>query len=220
MLNQNQWNKMHAENRFRPKYPEDDVVRWLFSNMSSNSKILDDGCGAGRHIMLLAENGYIPYGIDYSLNGVEYTRKLLTDNGYVDFAKNIQVSSCDKLPFSDSFFDGIISFGVFYYLEENSIKKAIDEAFRTLKSGGKMITVVRNQDDYRYKTYSNNENRIAVDDDKLSGNAENGMSEHFFTKSEIKDLFKSFSKLSIERIIRTHNNESICDNDFIVFAEK
>ena len=35
MLNQNQWNKMHAENRFRPKYPEDDVVRWLFSNMSS-----------------------------------------------------------------------------------------------------------------------------------------------------------------------------------------
>ena len=30
--NQNEWNKLHAQDKFRPKYPEDDIVRWLFSN--------------------------------------------------------------------------------------------------------------------------------------------------------------------------------------------
>ncbi len=63
MINNNEWNSLHRESRFRPRYPEDDVVRWLFSNISKGGMVLDDGCGAGRHIKLLVENGYIPYGL-------------------------------------------------------------------------------------------------------------------------------------------------------------
>lgn len=216
MLNQSKWNKLHSEKRFRPKYPEDDIVRWLFKNMPPHTNILDDGCGAGRHIMLLADNDYIPYGIDYSENGVNYTRELLVYNNYSQYVNNIQVASCDELPFDNNFFDGLISFGVLYYLEECKISKAINEIYRVLKNGGKTVVVVRNKEDYRYSS----DTTVSVDDNKLSGFNENGMSQHFFSKEEIIDLFSDFSDLSVERIIRTHNNESISDNDYIIFAEK
>lgn len=221
MLNQIEWNALHSEKRFRPRYPEDDIVRWLFSNMSPNAVVLDDGCGAGRHVILLAENGYVPYGIDYSENGVKYTRELLTECNYEKYTDNITVASCDELPYEDDFFDGLISFGVLYYLDDSKIGAAVNEIYRVLKKGGKAIVVVRSKEDYRYIPDDNiQSNTINVDDDSLSGNAENGMAEHFFSREEIVDLFQAFGCLTIDRIIRTHNNESVCDNDYIIFAEK
>ena len=222
MINQDEWNALHSEKRFRPKYPEDDIVRWLFSNVPRNSKVLDDGCGAGRHIILLAENGYIPFGIDYSNNGVEYTKQLLNINNHDEYIDNVFVASCDDLPFEDCFFDGLISYGVLYYLEDRDIKKAVDEIYRVLKKNGKTVVVVRSTEDYRNNTnlINTTQNIISIKDKNLSGNAENGMSEHFFTRTEIENLFSDFSSLTIDRIIRTHNNEEICDNDYIIFAEK
>jgi len=46
------------------------------------------------------------------------------------------------------------------------------------------------------------------------------MREHFFTKEEVMVLFKDFSDISVERIVRTYNDETICDNDYIVLLKK
>ncbi len=223
MLNQSEWNNLHKQGRFRPRYPEDDIVRWVFQNFErgKNLKILDDGCGAGRHVMFLAENGYVPYGIDYSLEGVKYTKSLLAAANRVDLAKNIINASCDKLPFEDGSFDGVISFGVLYYLEEDGIKDAVNEIVRVLKPGGKAVVVVRSTEDYRCtKGSDNNSNIINDNNDAHSAKAENGMRLHFFTVEEINMLFKDFSEIEINRIIRTHDHGTICCNDFIVTLSK
>ncbi len=219
MRNQTEWNELHNQNRFRPKYPEDDVVRWLFSNFPKEKKyrILDDGCGAGRHIMLLADNDYEPYGVDYSANGVKYTKELLKQKGFQHYVDNIIQCSCESLPYDNDFFDGVISFGVLYYLSEEGIKKAVEEIYRVLKRSGKTIVVVRNKQDYRYKGESDT---IEIENENLSGFYENNMQEHFFSRDELLELFRDFDDVVIERIIRTHNNETICDNDYVVYATK
>ena len=219
MSNKSQWIEMHKNNRFRPKYPEPEIVRWLFKNLESGSLVLDDGCGAGRHIKLLAENGYIPYGIDYSDSGIDYTKSLLSEYGYSQFIENLVVGSCDCLPFENEKFNGVISYGVLYYLENEAIKKAVDEIYRVLKPGGTTVVVVRSHEDYRNASIED-KGYISVSDSKLSANAENGMHEHFFSRQEIVELFSQFKDVSIERIIRTYQNESICDNDFLIIASK
>lgn len=44
-----------------------------------------------------------------------------------------------NLPYEDSLFDGIISFGVFYYTDSAGMKKAVSELYRVLKKNGKAL---------------------------------------------------------------------------------
>jgi len=145
--NQELWKELHLKKRFRPKYPEGEVVRWLFKNIpqDEDKKVLDDGCGAGRHVMLLAENGYIPYGIDFSESGVDYTRQLLTNRGYTQYVENVICGSCDSLPYENNFYDGLISFGVLYYLDVAAIRQAVKEIYRVLKKMEKLSLLLEIQ---------------------------------------------------------------------------
>jgi len=223
MSNKEYWEQLHSNKRFRPRYPETEVVRWLMKKeWGETSKVLDAGCGAGRHIKLLAENGIIPYGIDYSSGGVEYSRRLLSESGYQQYVENIIQGSCDSLPYEDCIFDGVISFGVLYYLDSEMIPKAVCEIHRVLKNGGEAIVVVRNTEDYRNNKTPEKcaDSVISVNNGNLSGSAERGMVEHFFSKSEVLELFNCFREISVERIVRTYDNETICDNDFIIIAKK
>ena len=67
------------------------------------------------------------------------------------YAENMRVASLIDLPFNDEYFDGIICYGVLYYLDKNDIEKATEQMYRVLKKGGKVLLVVRSVNDYRYK---------------------------------------------------------------------
>lgn len=70
------WTNLHKESRYRPKYPSETVVQYVFRNFErcGSEKVLDLGCGAGRHIFFMAAEGIIPYGLDYSSEGVTIHR--------------------------------------------------------------------------------------------------------------------------------------------------
>lgn len=140
MENKNQeiWTKLQSKSRFRLKYPSEDAIRFFMKNFKRDNteKILDMGCGAGRHILLAAESGLVPYGIDFSDSGVSYTKEVLENFGYGDFSDNIITGSVSNLPYEDEFFDGIICWGVLLYLSLSDIKSSIQEMYRVLKKGG------------------------------------------------------------------------------------
>lgn len=89
-------------------------------------KILEIGCGDGHrgiHIKNSINCEY--YGIDPSYDAVSYCNK----NGLKTF-----VSTADKLPFKNDFFD-IVIFGFCLYLcDRKDLKKISDEATRVLKN--------------------------------------------------------------------------------------
>ena len=128
------WEKLHSHSRFRPSYPSESVVKFVFKNFprGNKSKILDLGCGCGRHLLFLAKENYCAYGIDHSMDGIKYSEQLLKKLG---LKAELKVSDVDKLPFGENYFDGIVSYAVLYYCTAEKIQKAVDEIYRILKKG-------------------------------------------------------------------------------------
>lgn len=223
--NRELWEGLNSESMHHIKYPVESVIRFVKKNCSGASRVLDDGCGAGRHVIFLAEEGYEPYGIDITESGVEYTKKRLRDIGYGKFENNIFVSGSEQLPFEDEYFDCVISYGVLYYLRKEKIKEAIDEIYRVLKQGAFCLLQIRTIDDYRF------DRKTIVDDDEhgcyinesdsgKSAKKESGMFMHFFDKEEIKELCKSFKKIAINTKISNHENDSYADVNYLVELQK
>lgn len=218
--NQEQWINLHKQKRHQPRYPHQLVVSFTLRTFKQGGAILDLGCGAGRHLKFLAENGFEAYGCDYSSSGIQASQELLAS---ANLKANFEIASVDNLPYDDEFFDGLICFGVLYYNDKQSIQKAAGEIFRVLKKGSKALILVRNLEDYRYekaKKLSKYEVIIQENDEKRSAFKENDMPMYFFDKDEVKRVFYHFKNLEINRIRTSFDNDSYADDDFVIICEK
>ena len=210
------WVNLHKQSRFRPKYPSELVVQFVFRNFSRDgkSKVLDLGCGAGRHVIFMANENIDTYGIDISDEGIEHTEELLKAKG---LTADLKVASVAQIPYDNEFFDGLICYGVLYYCKRAEIQKAAREIYRVLKPGGKALIVVRTTGDYRFGQGTEIEiNTFLIEekDEKRSSFHENGMVMHF--TEEIEEYFKDFSVLEINKTIETHDHGKIRDENFVI----
>jgi len=227
-INKKLWEELHGDAQFRPRYPHELVVQFVFKHFprdrAGETAILDHGCGGGRHTIFLAENGYQAFGADISQAGLRSTKKSLEQRGLE--ASLSQIAEDEKLAYPDSYFDGIISFGVLYYLSSKQINLAVAELTRVLKPGGCLCAVVRSSKDHRLvasRPIGDGDYIIgAIDNgkDRIKSKNENGMLIHFFTKPEIKKRFKNFKNLSIDTMNITYDNRKFLDSDFIVNVRK
>ena len=218
--NQEHWVELHKERRHQPRYPHQSAVAFALRTFPKGGKILDLGCGAGRHTKFLAENGFEAYGCDYSTSGIKASEQILAE---ANLKAEFQVASVSALPYKDDFFDGLICFGVLYYNDKQSIEKAADEMFRVLKQGAKAFIIVRSLEDYRYegaKKLSKYEVIVQEKDESRSAFKENGMPMYFFDKDEVKRVFHRFRHIEINRIRTSFDNDSYADDDFAIVCEK
>ena len=172
------------------------VVEALPSFKRCNVKsVLDLGCGAGRHCVYLAKNGFDVVGVDVSESALrmanEWVRKERLTN--VSFIR----ATMTNLPFSGSRFDAVISVSVIHHAIKKDIVKTIDEVYRVLKKSGLFLTNLVSVKDPRYGTgqkVENNTFRI------LEAFEEKRFEElhHFFTKREVSKLLAPFAKARVE----------------------
>jgi ubiquinone/menaquinone biosynthesis C-methylase UbiE len=115
----------------KKKFPTPFKIADFEKHTSRDSVILDVGCGYGRILNELHENGFNDLtGVDFSLEMIKRGLKLYP---YLKLIKN----NGDKLPFADKVFDSVLLIGV---LTSNVITKKqeelISEISRVLKKGG------------------------------------------------------------------------------------
>jgi ubiquinone/menaquinone biosynthesis C-methylase UbiE len=214
------WNRLHDNPRFRPQYPNDNVVRFLISNRREPEngtlpRLLDIGTGGGRHVKLAAELGFKPCGIDFSLVGLRYAERWLSD---LNVRAHLVQAFMESLPFADSSFDRVLSYGVFYYSTVSNMKKSIREAYRVLTRAGKLFVVLRTTGDYRFgkgEQLEHNTFRL-----KITETNEYDTIQHFLAEEDIPAYFAAFSCMSYEKTETTFANHSRINSDWLITAEK
>ncbi|OPY87932.1 MAG: Ubiquinone biosynthesis O-methyltransferase [Syntrophaceae bacterium PtaU1.Bin231] len=105
-------------------------------------KVLDAGCGSGRHIgTVYQEDGIDAVGVDLNSGDLEKTRfTLKLSEGPRSGRWMIARSDVTGLPFRDEVFDLVICSEVLEHIRDN--RTAVRELFRVLKPGGDLVVSV------------------------------------------------------------------------------
>ena len=129
------WDKIFKkEGRFFIK-PEKCVLKAVkFLKKEKIKRVLDLGCGSGRHLVFLAKEGFDVYGFDISKHGIQIARNWLKEKG---LKAQLKIGDFYKrLPYKDNFFDAIISIAALLHGKIGDIRKLIKEMKRILKPNG------------------------------------------------------------------------------------
>lgn len=76
-------------------------------------KVLDLGCGAGRHCVLLANSGFEVMGIDISKNALKMARRWIRKEKLGNVA--LVLATMTNLPLNDCCLDAVISVSVIHH---------------------------------------------------------------------------------------------------------
>lgn len=218
-----EWNVLYEAKDSAPRYPHDAVVRWVFVNYREefirNPKMLDIGCGAGRHSIFLANLGCNVSALDYSSNAIEILDSWAKEE---KLKIDTKVISAIKLPYSENSFVAILSIGVLCYLNFPEIKRSVQEMYRILKPGGKLLVVTRSDKDSRYVTskVSTKRHSVVAGDKTVPWQVEIGMNMTFLNQDDINEIFHEFKFLNIEKETFTMCNRKYINDDWIITAIK
>ncbi len=208
----NQWNNAFQTRGRVFHEPQEDVpgVAKLFEK-NGVRRLLDLGCGSGRHTVFLAKKGFEVYGIDNAAAGLKLTEDWLRQEG---LQANLKLGSIyEPLPYADNFFDALISIQVINHGNIESIRKLIAEIQRILRPNGLVFLTTRRikrsnwqiDNVKRDRFLSSNGKEMLKMDFKVVGprtympvmGGEVGLIHYDFDRKTLKKEFKGFDIKSI-----------------------
>lgn len=109
---------------------EEQYIQKLLSYCTDkNPKILDVGCGDGRHCLLFDKNGGLSTGVDLSENMIDVARQYYPDGDF-------EIMNMLNIKFEHNSFDGIWSSGSIYHVTKKDVEKVFGQFHRVLKKNG------------------------------------------------------------------------------------
>ena len=137
-----QWDKIFKQYGKVFAKPQEDIPKIAkLLKKKGIKKVLDLGCGSGRHLVYLLKRGFDVYGIDNAPEGIKIAREWLRKE---KLKSNFKIRDIyQKLPYRNKFFDAIISIQVLHHNKIAKIRKLIKEIERILKPGGLIFVTVR-----------------------------------------------------------------------------
>ena len=124
-------------------------------------RILDAGAGGGRNLHWFVQQGFAVYGTDRNPEAVDAIRQHYPGVP----ADHFQVASVESLPFSDAYFDHVISSAVLHFADnEVHFEQMFGEMIRVLKPGGSLFIRVATDVGLEGKTVPLGHGRYALPD--------------------------------------------------------
>jgi len=130
-----QWNEIFKQKGLVFLEPKKEVqkIALVFAR-EGVKRILDLGCGTGRHVIYLVKKGFEVYGFDIAEEGIRLVKDRLKKER---ISAEMKIGSFyNKLPYKDNFFDAVISTHAIHHGGIERVRRAISEVYRILKPGG------------------------------------------------------------------------------------
>jgi SAM-dependent methyltransferase len=154
------------------------------------TRVLDVGCGSGRHSVYMANLGLEVYGLDNSQAGLRLASEWLAEHAQI--TRLLLADARQPLPFQDGVFDALISTQVIHHARLAIVQTTAREIARVVRSGGLiLVSVPAKKDDG--DDFIEIEPRTFV---PLNG-SEKGLPHHIFTPEELPGLFETFETLDV-----------------------
>lgn len=159
------------------------INRW---KSKGYKKILDLGCGVGRHSILFAENGFDVYACDLSQKGIDQLNKIIDKN---KLKITTAISDMLDVPYDPEQFDAIIAFRSIYHTDDKGVKRVLDNINRVLKVGGEALVTFNSKNSWSFK---NSDNFISDNTIMKTFGQESGIPHFYANKEDIEGLLKNF----------------------------
>lgn len=187
-----EWDRILREEWYQQEEPEEIVVSFtdLLKRENRKARVLDLGCGAGRHPVYMAGKGLETHGIDISKTGLNLTRERLKRR-----ESPVYLVRCDMkaLPYVDSCFGAVTCLHVVYHQKLEQIQRTISEIHRLLERKGLVLMNFLSNRTYSYGKGTQVEEGTFVE----QGGAERGVLHHFTDREEIEHLFSRFQIIDL-----------------------
>lgn len=200
VLQREKWNSWNQSGG--PQYPHEKVVQFVFRNfcseVRSQTRVLDLGCGSGVHCVFLAKEGFQVTGTDLSEIGISNTQQKLE---ILNLKAELRIEAADELSFPPNSFDSVICMSVYDCAGPHVAQASIHKLNTLLAKGGRGLFLFASDRDFR------------VQDPQI------GL--YGYSPEEVEALFKDhFSKVWIDRYITTYKSGAIEQNDWLITVEQ
>ncbi|RPI77891.1 MAG: class I SAM-dependent methyltransferase [Desulfobacteraceae bacterium] len=194
-------------------YPHEEVIRFVSRHIRKRiglnefrdavcckqlPKVLDLGCGIGRHVIYCHEMGLEAYGIDLSQYAVRTAVQWAEERGMNEPESRIVQGDVRKLSWGTAFFDFVLSHGVLDSMYFNVACEACQEVGRVLKSRGLFYCdLVAGDDSAHAREYSGEE--------IVATAHEQGTIQSYFNFSKINGLVGGLFSVEEAFLVRREN---------------
>jgi len=148
------WEPFWANLDGLPEYwrtPERAVVTWAKQLWEAGGRrVLDLGCGIGRHTIALARMGFAVTATDVSPSGLATCAAWLAREG---LSATLVRHEMEALPLSGRAFDGLVAYNVIYHVPVAGMRQILAGMHRVLNSGGWLYATVIARDDSKIAGY-------------------------------------------------------------------
>jgi len=211
--NKTEWDTSYRKRDNFVFYPHEEVIRFVskfirkriglteFSDISDynpKGRLLDLGCGIGRHIVYCHQMGLEPYGIDLSDAAINIAREWATGEGLTESDTRICQGDIRHLPWENSFFSYAISHGVLDSMPFEIARVACVELARVIVAGGFFYCDLISGDDSRHAREFSGEEVVTTPH-------EQGTIQLYFNMETIKLLIYGIFEMVECNLIRREN---------------
>jgi SAM-dependent methyltransferase len=189
------WNTAYPKKPYAEQEPHPGVVKLLetLKQAGPSARVLDLGCGDGRHLVFLAQHGLIPLGVDLAFWGLRRAREWVAKER-LEYL--LVCADANNLPLKAANFDKVISIQVIHHQRLQAIRQTISEVHRLLRAGGFFYFSVPKYppDNWKGKQFEEIERHTYVPAEGF----ECGLPHHFFTPNELRAELADFEIQNLE----------------------
>lgn len=208
-----EWEKSYERKENFLFYPHEEVIRFIskfvrkriglneFQDVKPDAKgcrILDFGCGIGRHVMYCDEMGIESYGVDLSETAISIAKQWARQNGIERVDSKIVQGEASTLPWESGFFDFAISHGVLDSMSFANARQSCAELHRVLKRGGLFYCDLVSGDD-------SNHSREYCGEEIVKTGHESGTIQNYYNAQKINELIGGLFKIVECNLVRREN---------------
>lgn len=208
-----EWDKSYENRDNFVFYPAEEVIRFVskfirkrvglkefrdIAPSSAEGRVLDLGCGIGRHVIYCHDMGLQAYGVDLSDTAVCVAREWGGGRGLPEPERRIRQGDIRHLPWNDGFFRYAVSHGVLDSMPFEIARAGCVELARVMTVGGLFYCDLISGDDSQHAREFSGEEVVATAH-------EQGTIQLYFNLGKIQSMIDGVFEIDECNLIRREN---------------